>query len=299
MKKSKYLDISITGFKPLFTAARVGLIVLLLGWSQAVFCLNDAETKEKLPFTFEFPVSQEHSIRLITDTSATSHCCPLLGRVISQFGKRGGRTHAGVDVKLKRGDTVRAAIRGVVKMAQTYSGYGKLVILTHPEGYETYYAHLSKCLVSKGDTVYAGQTVGLGGRTGRATTDHLHFEVRKNGSALNPEIFFGFANGELKKSILFGGRELFIASSKKPKTPVAGKQVAEKETTIEMNHLAGKDAVIEPSVDVNTADSYVTIQKGDTLYSLARRYGTTVKQLQDLNNLSGNLLKIGMKLRVN
>ena len=282
----------------ILAAVKVTLLALLLGCSQVVFSLNDAETGEKLPFTLEIPTTPEQSLSMTADTSASHYCCPLLGKVISKYGKRGGRTHTGVDVKLKRGDTVRAALSGVVKMAQTYSGYGKLVILTHPEGYETYYAHLSKCLVSKGDTVYASQVVGLGGRTGRATTDHLHFEVRKNGSALNPEQYFAFANGDLKKSILFGDNELFVALTNKKEVLAESKYLDDKPSDPQRGAMSENETTKSSSAKEIPAD-YVTIQKGDTLYSLAKRYGTSVKQLQDLNNLEGSLLKIGMQLRVN
>lgn len=281
------------------SAVKVVLLAFLLGCSQVAFSLNDAETGEKLPFTLEIPVSLEQTFPLNAETSASQCCCPLLGKVISKFGKRGGRTHTGVDIKLKRGDTVRAALSGVVRMAQTYSGYGKLVILTHPEGYETYYAHLSKCLVSKGDTVYASQIVGLGGRTGRATTDHLHFEVRKNGSAQNPEQYFAFANGDLKKSILLGANELFIASSNKKEAPVESNNLADTASDPQRGSMPENETTKASFAEEQAADAIVTIHKGDTLYSLAKRYGTSVKQLQDLNNLEGSLLKIGMQLRVN
>lgn len=271
MKDSTYRHFFASGHWHFFAVTRSLLFVAVLCFSQVVFCVNESES----------PATLEQTITLITDTTSSVHCCPLLGKVISPYGKRGGRTHTGVDVKLKRGDTVRAALKGVVQLAKTYSGYGKLVILTHPEGYETYYAHLSKCLVSKGDTVFAGQTVGLGGRTGRATTDHLHFEVRKNGVAQNPEQYFGFANGDFKKPILFGVKELIIASGTKEKP------------------LDVKNDINEPVFEVQTTDAYVTIQKGDTLFSLAKRYGTTIRQLQDLNHLEGSLLKIGMRLRIN
>lgn len=280
-------------------AVKVVVLALLLGCSQVAFSLNDAETGEKLPFTLEIPTTPEQSLSITADTSTSLYCCPLLGKVISKYGKRGGRTHTGVDVKLKRGDTVRAALSGVVKMAQTYSGYGKLVILTHPEGYETYYAHLSKCLVSKGDTVYVGQTVGLGGRTGRATTDHLHFEIRKNGGSQNPEQYFAFANGELKKPILPGDNELFIASSNKKEAPVESEFLADSESNPQSGSSPENETANASSVEEQAADAFVTIKKGDTLYSLAKRYGTSVKQLQDLNNLEGSLLRIGMQLRVN
>jgi len=185
------------------------------------------------------------TITFTYDTTACQLFCPYLGKVISPFGSRGGRKHTGADIKLQKGDSVGAAMNGVVKMAKSYYGYGKLVILTHPDGFETYYAHLCKCLVKKGDTVRVGSVVGLGGRTGRATTNHLHFEVRKNGSPLNPEQYFCFAEGIVKKPILMGVQELFVSIEKKPEPPVFT--------------LQNDNTLVIPASEA----AFVTIQKGD------------------------------------
>jgi len=199
--------------------------------------------------------------------SASDQVAPVKGKVISPFGYRGGHNHTGADIKLQKGDTVRAAFGGVVTKAAPYSGYGNLVILKHPNNIETYYSHLSKCLVHEGDSVAASDVVGLGGRTGRATTDHLHFEVRFNHVPKNPENFFDFSNGATKI--------LFLAYA----APV----------------IRIKS---EPTPEVCSSDHIVSVQKGDTLYALAKRYGTTVKQIQEINNLESSSLKIGMKLKI-
>jgi len=130
--------------------------------------------------------------------SAYEQICPIKGKVISGFGYRDNRNHTGSDIKLQNGDTVKAAFCGRVTMASSYSGYGNLVILKHANNIITYYAHLSKCLVEVGDSVVAGDFVGLGGRTGRASTDHLHFEVRYNNIPRNPEDFFDFVSGTVR-----------------------------------------------------------------------------------------------------
>lgn len=135
---------------------------------------------------------------LNTNLSPSDQISPVKGKVINPFGYRGGHNHTGSDIKLQKGDTVRAAFSGVVTKASPNSAYGNLVILKHVNNIETYYAHLSKCLVQVGDSVVAGEVVGLGGHTGRATTDHLHFEVRYNHISLNPEHFFDFNNNTVK-----------------------------------------------------------------------------------------------------
>jgi murein DD-endopeptidase MepM/ murein hydrolase activator NlpD len=99
--------------------------------------------------------------------------------VLSPFGPRGGRFHTGLDIRDHRGggDPVRAARAGKVIRAQVMSGYGKLVEIRHEDGFSTRYAHLRRIRVRKDQWVKAGQIIGEVGRTGRATTEHLHFEI--------------------------------------------------------------------------------------------------------------------------
>ena len=111
-------------------------------------------------------------------------------KVISPYGKRGGRMHSGVDIKTKPNDDILAAFDGEVTMSQRYAAYGNLIKIRHKNGLETWYSHNSKNLVSVGDKVKAGQVIALTGLTGRASTAHLHFELRLNGRAVNPLILF-------------------------------------------------------------------------------------------------------------
>jgi len=111
---------------------------------------------------------------------------PTRGTLSSRFGWRWGRQHEGIDIAAKIGTTITAADGGKVTFSGTKSGYGKLVIIDHGGGFETYYGHCSKLLVSKGDKVYKGQKIAEVGNTGKSTGPHLHFEVRKNGKPINP-----------------------------------------------------------------------------------------------------------------
>lgn len=95
-------------------------------------------------------------------------------------------THAGLDLAVPAGSEVRAAGGGLVRRTGTDSAYGEYVLLTHPEGYETMYGHLSRVLVTSGTMVGAGQLIALSGSSGRSTAPHLHFEVRRNGRSVDP-----------------------------------------------------------------------------------------------------------------
>ena len=113
---------------------------------------------------------------------------PYSGSVSSRFGERAGRrtSHKGVDLAGASGSPVVAADNGTVITAEYRSDYGNIIIIDHNNGLTTYYAHLSKISVNVGDVVEKGNTVGLVGSTGISTGPHLHFEVRRNGTPIDP-----------------------------------------------------------------------------------------------------------------
>lgn len=117
---------------------------------------------------------------------------PTRGRLTSPFGARWGRRHTGIDIASSYGTTVASADAGRVSFAGRQGSYGNLVIIDHENGYQTYYAHNSKIVVKKGDRVYKGQKVAEMGSTGNSTGVHLHFEVRKNGTPVNPQSFVNY-----------------------------------------------------------------------------------------------------------
>lgn len=137
----------------------------------------------------------------LEDVPDSAYSFPLpKGNVISAYGSRGG--HSGHDIKTKANDTILCVFDGVVRMAKHYGGYGKLIVVRHPNGLETLYSHNSKNLVAVGDTVKAGQPIALTGRSGRATTEHLHFELRVNGQHFNPNLLFDMKTRKLLKRTL-------------------------------------------------------------------------------------------------
>ena len=131
--------------------------------------------------------------------SLKNFCMPTTSRVLtSNFGARWGRQHKGLDIKVYLGDTIRAAFDGKVRVVRyERRGYGKYVVIRHDNGLETYYAHMSKQLVSEDQEVRAGDPIGLGGNTGRSTGSHLHFETRLCGVALKPALMFDFRNQDV------------------------------------------------------------------------------------------------------
>jgi murein DD-endopeptidase MepM/ murein hydrolase activator NlpD len=111
---------------------------------------------------------------------------PVSGTVSSPYGMRWGRMHEGVDIAAPTGTAIRAAACGTVSFAGQQSGYGNIVCVTHSSSFSTCYAHMSRFAVSAGTRVQQGQVIGYVGCTGLCFGDHLHFEVRVNGSVVNP-----------------------------------------------------------------------------------------------------------------
>lgn len=118
--------------------------------------------------------------------SAGGFIWPLNGAITSYYGPRWGSMHTGIDIDGVTGQPIVASKAGTVIMAGVYSGYGNAVIVDHGGGIQTLYAHLSAFGVSNGQSVSQGQVVGNVGCTGSCTGDHLHFEVRVNGSPVDP-----------------------------------------------------------------------------------------------------------------
>jgi murein DD-endopeptidase MepM/ murein hydrolase activator NlpD len=111
---------------------------------------------------------------------------PAEGSVSSTFGRRQTGWHAGIDIKAEPGTPVKAAAPGVVVMSGVQPRYGHVIKIAHEGGFVTVYAHNDRNLVEVGDRVAASETIATVGRTGRATTDHLHFEIRRQGRRYNP-----------------------------------------------------------------------------------------------------------------
>jgi murein DD-endopeptidase MepM/ murein hydrolase activator NlpD len=127
--------------------------------------------------------------RIVAESLPLAHPVPGPHRVTSGFGPRWGRMHSGQDFAGARGSRINATADGTVTFAGWQSGYGKLVKIEHPFGFETRYAHLSSIDVRVGQRVSRGQHIGGMGTTGRSTGVHLHYEVRRRGEAMNPTIF--------------------------------------------------------------------------------------------------------------
>lgn len=162
---------------------------------------------------------------------------PVNGRVSSGFGQRARGNHEGIDYAVPVGTPVVAATGGVVVYAGERGNYGNLVTIQSPDGIETRYAHLSKIGVAKGDSVSAGQEIAKSGNTGLSTGPHLHFEVRKGGTPIDP------------KSMLGSSAQAPSAANEMPGEPA--------QSQAQMTSEASQAASMEPSAAASKTGSVI------------------------------------------
>lgn len=116
---------------------------------------------------------------------------PSSSRISSDFGHRWGRKHEGIDIPARGGSYILAADNGVVVYSgRELTGYGNITVLSHKDGFFTVYAHAKENYTKKGDKVAKGQVIATVGNTGRSTGNHLHFEIRRDSLAFDPQKFF-------------------------------------------------------------------------------------------------------------
>lgn len=213
---------------------------------------------------------------------------PTQSRVVtSNFGARWGRQHKGLDIKVYIGDTIRAAFSGKVRIVRYEArGYGNYIVIRHNNGLETIYGHLSKQLVRENDEVRAGDVIGLGGNTGRSTGSHLHFETRLCGVALNPALLFDFRAQDVTGDFYNFNKARYLSESREA-TRLRGKVGSGSYTPEEVR---GTTARVERSSSTyNEQRLYHKVEKGETLYSIARKRGVSVETLCELNHINKTL----------
>ena len=227
---------------------------------------------------------------------------PTDSRVLtSNFGARWGRQHKGLDIKVYIGDTIRAAFSGKVRVVRNegdHVGYGKFIVIRHYNGLETIYGHLSGWLVKENQEVRAGDPIGLGGSTGRSTGSHLHFETRLCGVALNPALMFDFRNQDVTGDFYTFRRSTYSRESVQA-TRLRG--VSGSSAVSNGDQLYSESTNKKAANKRNTASTrFHKVQKGETLYSIARKRNTSVNAICKLNGIGKNMkLRPGQILKYN
>lgn len=229
---------------------------------------------------------------------------PINGKCISAYGMRGRRMHTGTDLKGSLKSEIRAVFAGVVRLSAYYGGYGNVIVVRHENGLETVYSHNYKNLVKVGQMVDQGQKIALCGRTGSASTEHLHFELRVQGHVLNPSLLFDFTTQKPQPGQLIvtssGGQ--IKATRKHDGKSAQSHTVQDKPVVIPPAESAGSSSESRSKAASSNSTStakYHTVVKGDTLYGMALKYKTSVKSICAHNNIKPTtILSLGRKIRV-
>jgi len=243
---------------------------------------------------------------------------PTSSRVVtSQFGRRWGRAHEGLDIKVYTGDTIRAAFDGKVRITKyDRNGYGYHVVIRHPNGLETLYGHLSKIIAKENQVVRAGEVIGLGGNTGRSTGSHLHFETRVLGKAINPAYMFDFEKQDVtadyyvvRGSAISKGkateatiRQMDLAAERNENKNMASAtednsmETEPAEATAAQQTKASKSSRKQKQ---QKASASYKVKDGDTLYNIAKKHGTNVAKLCKINGIKeSSLLHKGQVIKI-
>ena len=241
------------------------------------------------PYNVKLSESMKDTVKI----DVSSYASPGYKYVTSEFGGRWGRLHAGIDLKLFIGDTIRSAFdKGTVRITKfNRGGYGYYVVVRHENGLETLYGHMSKILVEEGQKVDVGEPLGLGGSTGRSTGPHLHFELRYLGNPINPRDAIDFNTGKIHDKTLVLTKDNFRYQNVKYSKRNSGRKSSARKSS-------GKKKVNRTATSGKGKGTVITVKKGDPLGALGRRYGTTVSKIQKLNGLKNTKIRAGQKLRV-
>lgn len=227
-----------------------------------------------------FPDKNDTVVITLVGQNDHAFVAPVKGEILSKFGMRHHRMHTGTDIRLNSGDTVRCAFDGRVRLARRFNGYGNLVLVRHNNGLETIYAHLKAIKVKVNDTLKAGDLIGLGGRTGRATCNHLHFETRLFGEPFDSNKYIDFNTFTLSTDkIYYKNHRLENNLDNFRKLPPSERMLAGLSSEAALKHV---------------------IRRGDTLSYIAKKYHTSVKHICSANQITAQkTLKIGSVLLIN
>lgn len=237
----------------------------------------------------------EIRINLVKDS--TEFCFPIKNFITSPYGwrERWNRPHRGVDIALRTGDKIYCCFDGIVRIARPLGAYGNLVVVRHYNGLETVYGHLSKIHVKPMQKVKAGTVLGLGGSTGRSTGPHLHFEVRFQYEAFDPEWILDFKTYTLRTKKLYLDKTYFGIKKPRNKKDLAiykaDESIVKEEEVTQEPETVKEIKYKEPR--------YHIAKKGDTWPKLSKKYRISIKRLKRLNSATDDYIKPGTQIRLN
>ncbi len=270
---------------------------------------------EHITITTYNPFAANGTNQLFIDLDAQNadFAYPVYGKYSSPYGTRNGTIHEGIDIAAPANSPIYAAFDGTVRLAKNYGDYGNTIVIRHTNGTETVYAHNAKNLVAVGDEVEAGDEIALVGKSGNATGNHLHFEVRVNAKTIDPELLLDVdseglhsgvviikqnTNGNISAERIEDDDQESVSSSRSEAVSVSDPNASASSSKGVM--VGGKvyDAPT-PAAKPEVEKKYHTVVSGDTLSQIAEKYNVGLSVVYKLNNMNRNtVIKVGQKIRV-
>ncbi|MFI3287934.1 MAG: M23 family metallopeptidase [Rikenellaceae bacterium] len=259
-----------------------------------------------------FAANGTNQLFIDLDAQVDDFAYPVYGKYSSPYGTRNGTIHEGIDISAPANSPIYAAFDGTVRLAKNYGDYGNTIVIRHTNGTETVYAHNAKNLVALGDEVEAGDEIALVGKSGNATGNHLHFEVRISGKTIDPELLLDVDSEGLHGGVVIVKQntsgnisaerieddEVSVSSSKSEAISVSDPNASASSSKGVMVDGKVYDAPA-PAAKPEVQAKYHTVVSGDTLSQIAEKYNVGLSVVYKLNNMNRNtVIRVGQKIRV-
>lgn len=216
---------------------------------------------------------------------------PADGEITDTFGTRNGM-HMGIDIAADLNTPIYAVDGGVVSKSYYSDTYGHVVFIKHQNDYETVYAHLHKRNVKEGDSVRQGTQIGEMGNTGDSSGVHLHFEVHQDEWTYSKE---NVIDPDRALGLTKIGQAVVAQSRANPGGSIETSSQAQSEENTQKLHSPQNIRGSQKGADSLQFTTH-QVQPGETLWSIAQKYHSTVETLATLNKIEGNNIKVGQKL---
>jgi murein DD-endopeptidase MepM/ murein hydrolase activator NlpD len=235
----------------------------------------------------EIPFFDNHLKIILVQDENSPFAFPVSGIVSTSFIKNKGKQHTGIDFSVQKKEPVVACFDGVVRVVKKFADYGNTVVIRHYNGLETIYATLDNVCVITEQKIKAGELVGhIGINQSKKST--LHFETRFMNEFFNPEKVINFSGRKLQSNLLTITPNDFIQVPLVKYPPVIQEQTKQEQSSSQQQLLN-----MPTSVPV-----YHTVERGETIFRICTKYKITEQQLRALNNIKGDHIELGQKLRI-
>ena len=239
--------------------------------------------------TIEIPFFDNQLKIMLIQEGNMPFAFPTSGSVATGYIKNKGKQHAGIDFSVQKKEPVVSCFDGVVRIAKKYEEYGNTVIIRHYNGLETLYALLDQVCVITEQKVNAGELIGYINNADATKKNALHFETRFLNEFFSPEKIINLSDRKLQSNMLTLTPSDFLI------VPVITPNPPEKQIETKQNNPSSEEQLL------NTPKSmpvFHTVTSGETIYKICAKYNITENQLRSLNNIKGDLIEIGQKLRI-